>query len=479
MKKNGSDIVVLGAGPAGSAAAVEASALGLYVTLFDENPVAGGQVYRQSPGIRSTASSQEQVQGDALGAALTASTVDKCFEHRVWQVERLQSGFAVHAVGPEGPVVREARALIVASGATERQFPIAGWERQGVLSLAGATVLIKSQRMLPGRNVVVAGSGPLLMVVAAAIIEGGGTVAAVIDANPRRAWWADMGALASRPDLLARGAGWIRTLVAHRVPMLFSHVLRRIDGNPAVSRVEAVPIGAGGAPLPDAQALSIQCDSVCTGFGLLPSTDVTRLVGAAHIFDAVRDTWQVKIDADQRCSLAHLYACGDGTGVAGAAAAPWQGRVAALAAAHDLGILSLGVAVEKMRPARRQRDIAARFGMAMARLANVRPNMVEGITDATVVCLCEGITRATLDAAIDLGCVTQNDLRSATRCGMGPCGGRLCEDVTSRLIAARTGLSRQVIGQPTGRPPLRPVDLNTLAGTFDYDSLPMAQPSPL
>ena len=84
-----------------------------------------------------------------------------------------------------------------------------------------------------------------------------------------------------------------------------------------------------------------------------------------------------------------------------------------------------------------------------------------------------------LDSAIDDGCATLNELKAATRCGMGPCGGRLCEDTAARLIALRTGRTRIDVGQATGRPPLRPVDLDALAGEFDYDALPMPAPAPL
>ena len=95
------------------------------------------------------------------------------------------------------------------------------------------------------------------------------------------------------------------------------------------------------------------------------------------------------------------------------------------------------------------------------------------------MCLCERLPRRAIDAAVDAGARTLGEVKSATRCGMGPCGGRVCEDAAARLIALRTGASRADIGQATGRPPLRPVELDGLAGDFDYDALPIAQPAPL
>jgi NAD(P)H-nitrite reductase large subunit len=108
-----------------------------------------------------------------------------------------------------------------------------------------------------------------------------------------------------------------------------------------------------------------------------------------------------------------------------------------------------------------------------------RAGLQQAITPETVVCRCEAITRAKLDLAIADGAVTINDLKSATRCGMGPCGGRSCEDAAAVLIAARTGHSRERIGMGTARPPLRPVPLDALLGDFDYEQLPIPAPAPL
>jgi len=471
------DVAVLGAGPAGAAAAIEASALGLRVALLDEQPIAGGQVYRAVPGIAPVRADRDRAEGDRLRSTVADANIERHFCHRVWHVERVDDEWRVHALGPEGPRTVHAAALIVATGAQERHVPFAGWERPGVIGLAAATVLIKAQRILPGRNVVVAGVGPLLLVVAKAIIEGGGRVAAIVDANARGDWFAHARDLVSRPDLVARGIGWIRTMRSHGVPMLHGHILRTVDGDTRSLRAVAAPIGRDGHPHAEVASTELLCDAVCCGFGLMPATDVTRLAGAAHAFDPARGGWHVIVDADQRCDLPGLYAAGDGAGVTGAAAAPLQGRIAASAVARDLGRMDANA--RGARGKKRGSVRAARFGTAMTQLASVGDGAIASIPADVIVCQCERLSRRVLDGAIDDGCATINDLKSATRCGMGPCGGRLCEDTAARLIAIRTGRTRTDIGQATGRPPLRPVDLDALAGTFDYDALPMPVPSPL
>ena len=466
------DLIVLGAGPAGASAAIEADALGLKTMLIDEQDAAGGQVWQApTPAARSSSRSE----GETLRRRLAASGVHTAFSKRVWHIEQ---GFVLSTAGAAGIASSRAPALILATGALERHVPVPGWTLPGVIGLAAATTLLKAQGALPGRRVVVAGVGPLLFQVAALVLEAGGAMAAVIDLNGRAEWLSQTKSLATRPDLLWKGFSWLARIRTAGVPVLSRHALRRIDGSEGVKSVVAGPVDADWAPLP-CQERSFQCDAVCLGFGLTPLTDASRLLGARHVFDPSLGGWTVANDADQKTSVAQLYACGDGAGILGAAAAPLRGRIAALAAARDLGRLTQCHFAERVRPLRRELDRKTRFGLAMTHLTMPRSGLLVAITPETVVCRCEAVTRATLDRAIVDGAVTINDLKSATRCGMGPCGGRSCEDAAAALIAAKTGHSRERIGAGTARPPLRPLPLDSLLGDFDYEQLPIPTPAPL
>ena len=441
------DVAILGAGPAGAAAGAEASARGLRTLVIDEQVVAGGQVYRTSPPLGG-----DDPEGDRLRDSLAASNASLRLAHRLWNVERNDEGYRLFAVGPEGAFETGARALIVATGAQERFVPFRGWDLPGVMGLAAATILVKSQRILPGRNVVVAGAGPLLYAVAHAIVESGGRVAALVDAQPRAAWWTID--LLSRPDLLRRGISWLSALRRANVPILRQSVVEEV-------------IRDGDAMFASVDGRAIACDAVCCGFGLLPSTDVTRLLGAAHAFDAALGGWHVVVDDDQRCDVPGLYAAGDVAGIRGAASALLQGLIAAQALA---GHATTGKA---------ERDKASRFGRAMTRIAQVGDQAIASIPSDVTMCVCERLPRRVIESAIDDDCLTINDVKSATRCGMGPCGGRMCEDAVARLIAIKTSRTREEIGMATGRPPLRPVNLDSIAGSFDYEALPMPAAAPL
>lgn len=474
------DVAVLGAGPAGAAAACEAAARGLRVAVLDEQPAAGGQVYRMASGIAPIRADDERAEGDRLRAELASSAAERRFAHRVWHVEHEAGGFALHALGPDGPALVQARKLIVATGALERSLPFPGWDLPGVMGLAAATVLLKAQRMLPGHRVLVAGSGPLLYAVAKGIVDGGGEVVALVDARSRSAWWRRAPAMSARLDLVRRGLAWQRMLRAAGVPIRHGTRVESVEARgDGMLLATLVPVDAEGAPRTGANATTIECDALCCGFGLIPATDVTRALRATHVFDAARGGWHAQVDADQRTDVEGLYVAGDGAGIEGAAAAAWQGRIAALAAARDLGRMPARDGADDAVPLRAARARAARFGRAMTELAHVGDGAIASLPVTTPMCLCEGLSRHDLEQAIAAGCRTMNELRSATRCGMGPCGGRVCEEAAARLLALRTGQTREAVGQPTGRSPLRPVEIDAIAGDFDYDALPLPAPAPL
>ena len=175
------ELAVLGAGPAGIGAALAASRYNVNVIILDRGKAAGGQVYRPPANrrtINQLATASDHVVGQRLRKKLASSSVTCLFGRKVWSV---QHGFRIDAVGPAGLETWEAKRLLVASGTTERVIPFPGWTLPGVMGLAATTLLLKSQRVLPGKRPIVAGSGPLLWAVANGIISGGGMPVAVID----------------------------------------------------------------------------------------------------------------------------------------------------------------------------------------------------------------------------------------------------------------------------------------------------------
>lgn len=474
------DLIVIGAGPAGARAALRASRCGLSVLLVDENPDAGGQVWRPLPAgftrRGDAAPTPEAVEGDALRMAVRSAGIECLFGHKVWNIG---SDLRTDILGPSGSTSWRPRALLVATGTTERVVPFPGWTCPGVVGLAAATILLKSQNVLPGRRTVVAGSGPLLLAVANGILKAGGEVAAVVDLASRREWLGALPSLLGRSDLLRQGMQWQWRLRRAGVPVYYRHAIRRVEPAAGGFAVQIGPVDDDGSPVPGgAGARELRADAVAVGHGLVPSTDVTRLLRARHRYDRRLGGWIAMADPDGRTSVPGLYVAGDGAGIAGAAAAGAHGEIAALACALDQGAIDLATHARERAPLAAQWARSARFGRAMAGLMALRTGAVAGIAPEAVVCRCEDVTRAEIDDAAREGARDLNQLKAWTRCGMGPCQGRTCGDVAGALLALHAG-SREAVGCFTGRAPLRPVSLSELAGEYSYADIPIPKAAPL
>ena len=482
------DVAVLGAGPAGTGAAIAAAAAGRSVLLIDEAPAAGGQIYRKAPDALRPArpgagdTDPDRRAGDALRRELDESRVRTAFGWRVWSVIRSERGFRLDAIGPGGAHAVEATVLLVAAGAIERVLPFPGWTTPGVFGLAAATTMLKSQRISPGKRVVVAGAGPLLAAVAAGVVKAGAEAAAVVDVNGPGNWLAAMPDLALRPRLAAQGAGWVLRLLQARVPFHFRAKVVRALGEERLEAVRIAPVNGGVRRPSDAAPMTVEADALCIGHGLAPATDLPRLLRAEFVFDRARGGWRPDVDGFGRTSVAGLYVAGDGAGILGGQAALIAGRTVGAAIAADLGG-TVPVVRASWTGWR-----ARRFGAAMTTLTATRSAVVAAMPAETIVCRCEDVTRAEIDAGYDAGARELNQLKHFTRCGMGPCQGRSCGEAAAELLALRlvadgvvpdVDAGRRRAGQWTGRTPLRPVPLSALVGEFSYEDIPVPEPAPL
>lgn len=467
------DIAVLGAGPAGAHAALAAAEAGARVILVDDAPEPGGQVWRaKSAAIVSAPATPESREGEALRDALARSPVILKRATRVWSIERHDGGFALHLADEAGIARVTAPRLILAPGAREYVQPLPGWTTPGVIGLAGATALMKRDQMAPGRAVVVCGTGPLVFFVASEIRRLGGDVAAVVTPNARADWLAAMPALLSQPSLTARGARWLADLTLAGVPVHFRHTVTRIAGEAPALGVEIRAVDAAWSPTGPSRHLD--ADAVCLGHGLVPNREPARLAGLPLARDPVAGTWCIEAEADGTTVTPGLFVCGDGARIRGALAARLHGEIAGRTAAAACG---KGEAASATLAARLLR--AQRFGEAMAALSRPRPGLADLTTADTLVCRCEGITRGAIEAEIATGAASVNAVKSGLRAGMGPCGGKMCGEAVAGILARLAGIDPSAVPPATVRPPLAPVPLSALAGTFRYEDLPIRKPAPL
>lgn len=434
------DVLVLGAGPAGISAALEARAQGLSVLLLDENAGPGGQVHRGSEANAKGPGAGQARQGAALAAQLAASGAECRFGAVLWAIEPGPSAF----FSEQGEARRvEAGQIILAPGTTERALPIPGWTLPGVMTVGAGQILLKSAGMLPQGETWLAGQGPLLWLYAAQVLARGGRLAGIVDmSRPALPWRQVFGALAA-PEYLGRGLGWMRAVRRGTTIIRSRNIRAEGDG-----RLQQVVIDGAARP----------ADMLLLHDGVVPNTQVTRAIqGCAHRFRA--GAWEPVTDAWGATNIPGILVAGDGGGVFGAEAAALSGRIAALAAAHALGRLNVEQrdALTGRLLLRRQRLRAPR-----AFLDALYPPLPPPADDV-LLCRCEEITAGRVREAVALGCLGTNQLKAFTRAGMGACQGRVCGPLIHATVAEARGVPGAQVEPLRTRFPTKPLTLGELA----------------
>jgi glycine/D-amino acid oxidase-like deaminating enzyme len=465
------EVLVVGAGPGGLAAAEAAAQGGARVTILDERPEPGGQYFKQlAPSqrfSRESAMDRQFARGRALIERVRDLGVETVGGVTVWSAARDGEGRVELDVIEDGRALRyRSQQLIVATGAYERAFPVPGWTLPGFITTGAAQTLARGYRVTPGSRVLIAGNGPLNLQVACELARGGVEVVTVAEAapapGPKKAG-AAMKAFRRSPDLMVEGLSYLAALKSLGVPISYGHVLARADGVDKVERATLVRIDASGLPVAGSER-HFRVDAVSTGYGFLPSTEITRLLGCRHRYDdRGAGSLVVERDEDGATSQTGVYAVGDCGGIGGARVAMSQGTLAGWAAVRNLGRSLTTKArsnVAKTRTAL-ARDLA--FQSSLWRLFEAPP-LTDGRVDAAVlVCRCEDVTAETLGRCIAAGVDEIGALKRLTRAGMGRCQGRYCGPFIARLCTEATGRAPDEFALFAPRFPVKPIPAIALA----------------
>jgi len=408
------EVVVVGGGPAGLAAAVHAAEAGARTLLVDTYARPGGQIWRHRGEPPSAAR-------DWLARLARA------------RVKMLVGATVVDGIAGELLIEHEAYPcrvgfdrLVLATGARERFLPFPGWTLPGVVGVGGIQAMLKSGARFSNRRVVVAGSSPLLAAVAATLAREGARLVGVAEQAPLRRLAAFGAGLWRSPGKIAEGLGYGARLVG--VPYRTGAWVREVEETG----------GALRATLTDGRgSWSWDCDVLACGYGLVPNLELPRLLGC----DTVGD--RMVLDAEQRSNVPGIFAAGELGGMAGVDHALVTGAIAGLAAA--------GRRIPAALARRREAELA--FGARLAHAFELRDELRGLARPDTTVCRCEDVPHDRLQAV-----ASSREAKLATRAGMGPCQGRVC--------GSALGF---VHGWPEGavRPPLTPTPLAVLAQGSD------------
>jgi NADPH-dependent 2,4-dienoyl-CoA reductase/sulfur reductase-like enzyme len=424
------------------------------VALIDSAPEAGGQFYRQTarqlrarrPERLHHAWPTWESLRDRLATHREAGRITFLAERHVWHVEASETGFAVHAlVGPEQKTSEMVAAdgLVLATGGYERVLPFPGWTLPGVLTAGGAQAMLKAALVLPGRRVLVGGSGPLLLPVAGGLASAGAHVVGLYDASDPRAFVKHARALSWNAGKLIEGAGYAARLARYGVRMRFGWSVIAAHGS---ARLEAVTVQG-----PNGHELRIACDALAVSHGMLPHTEIAQTLGAR-----LTPRGSAAVDSEQRTDIPGLWAAGEATGIGGAALSLVEGEIAGRSAAARLR----GVAPESLVASRRARRRLTAFADVIGAAYTDPSGWTDRVEDKTVLCRCEEVTAASVREAVsELGATDLRTVKLLTRAGMGWCQGRIC----GPGVAGVSGCPLS----PARTPFARPVPLGVLAETMN------------
>lgn len=451
------EVAVVGAGPGGLSAALAAARAGARVTLIDMYQSMGGQYLREAASRSAGRPSSRQVRGRRLRDRVIAAGVRVLTETTVWGTF---GGKVLALQGEDAPACLQAESIIIATGAYEKAVAFPGWTLPGVMTTGAAQVLL-GQGVVPGKRVLFAGTGPMQLLTAMEVVQAGGKAVSVLegrrDVGPlsealKGAWgqWARM----------AEGVRSYCSLLARGVRIRLGWGILAASGEGEVAQATVARLDSCWRPIPGTEE-TVLCDTICLGYGLVPSTALLAIMGARLVLrPEVGDEIPQRDDLMQT-DVPGIYAVGDCAGIGGGQLALLEGDIAGIAAAAHAGhrLPEMENALSALKaPLIRER----RFQRLYTSLFTPGPGAYELATDDTVLCRCEETAQSELRRAIDLGADTANEVRAIARCGMGNCEGRMCAQIIARFVARETGHSLTHVGLFRPRPPIYPLSIGQL-----------------
>ncbi len=470
------DVAIIGGGPAGMTAAIELAAGGAKLSVIDAYPQLGGHYFKQSPKElmqqEADVTDGRQAEYRSLVNAVDKKNIEILSDTAVWSIFLNEegtiegqnngrpdkaTGFTLHLQGPHDVASLQARYLLLAPGAYDRPMAFPGWHLPGVITPGGAQMLLKGYGILPGKRVLVAGSGPLLLAVGAGLAEAGAEVVAVLDAAsmwdgafkiPAVFW--------GQKERVKDAWKYWSTLKRKQIPLLFGHAIFRALGEDAVTAAVYGRVDAQGRPIKQSEMV-VEVDTICVALGFLPNLALTRHLECEHTYNATLDTFYPRYADTMETTVPNVFVAGDVTGVGGKDMSKLQGRAAGLSILGKLGYLSGEQVKSRLQPLQTGFQREERFIRMLQDRLQARPGLFEVIDDDTFICSCEMVTAGRIKAAIDDGAQDIRGVKLRTRCGMGACQGRYCESNVAHLISQATNRPRETVGTMSIRPPLIPI----------------------
>ena len=439
-------IAIIGAGPAGLAAAMTAAENNEQVVVIDSAPRPGGQYWRHLSQVEGYKSSRSAKYFRALQENEKIIYISGA---QIWSAVHAENGITLNylAAGVESAITAEK--VILATGAHDRAIPFTGWERPGVMTPGAAQALLKGHNVIAGQRILITGTGPFLLPVAVGLAAAGADVAGIIEAHSPLRWLRSPLALLLNPQKSIELIYYARKIAKYKLKVSFNRAVISFDGKSAtIAKIDTeLRIKK--------KESEIECDVIAAGWGFTPDVTLGGILGCKQVVD--RDgTVIFDVDGEQRSSVANIWIAGEATGIGGADLALIEGHIAALSA--------LGLTIPlRLRFARYR---SQKFATALQVSYPVGNGWQGWLSQESKICRCEEVSLGDICASVSE--LSANDARTSklfTRAGMGMCQGRICSRNVSEIIASQTNCQvteQERIGY-SNRPIAAPISLGALA----------------
>jgi D-hydroxyproline dehydrogenase subunit alpha len=456
------NLVVIGAGPAGLEATLAAAQAGLQVILIDANPDLGGQYFKkQIPSMQASQNDRLQQERRLLIEKITALPVISLSNTMVWGI--FPNGddtwlLALHC--KDGPATVHAQNILIATGAYDLPLPFPGWTLPGVITAGAAQNLLK-QQVVPGKRVLISGSGPLLLALAAGFIKAGVKPVAVLEsARITSKGLRHLPAAWGQWSRVREGFEYIATMLFASIPYQRGWSVTAAFGQEEINSVELSLLDRNGIPLPGSKKM-LAVDTLVVGYGLLPNNGLARLAGVKGYYAPFGGGFIPERDELLQSNQKGIFIAGDAAGTGGVAVARLEGRLVGLAVARQLKCIDEHHFLRQQAKLYPMLAAERRFSTLLQTVFHPSEGLISLAADDTIICRCEEITLGEVRQAISAGAQSPNEIKLLTRSGMGNCQGRICEHFLISLLKREGHLS-----SPEGftlRPPLYPLPVEVLA----------------
>jgi NADPH-dependent 2,4-dienoyl-CoA reductase/sulfur reductase-like enzyme len=409
-------IAIIGAGPAGLAAAISAAQSGQHVLVLDSAPRMGGQFWRHRDFVKGYRSEKAV---EIFESFRKSNSVSHISGASVWSVEKSQDGFLINYLKNGKEECAHCEKLIIATGGYDRALPFPGWDTPGSITAGGAQAMLKGQSLVVGEKIVVAGTGPFLLPVATGLAEAGAQIVGIYEANNPLRWALSPFALLLNLSKFGEFLHYRKLMRRHGIALHFGKIATSfVEGEVSISKVRT---RSGGQ--------IIAADAIATGWGFMPDLTIPGIVGCNQKVDRFGNVY-CESNWEQRSSINNVWVAGESTGIGGADLALVEGAIA--------GLSATGARIELRLLLRRWR--LRIFAKALQRSYPVPKNWTSWLKPETTICRCEEVPYQSIEDSIrELGAKDSRGVKLFTRCGMGLCQGRTCSRNVSEIVQQITG----------------------------------------